>query len=302
MRRTVTGCADRSLRPARSRRLLVVAPSTVVVHWLAAAHGGPARGRHRDRRRVGTTTNATPTSARGGLLLPASVEHGDRASRWPRCLGCRWRLTTPCAGPGPGNAFDGEPTCLSVVRGCPAGGRLLRTWFQAEGQAWREIGLVCIRPVGPRDRVRGGRTVARASSEGIPRARSRGSSPRKESVTQIPVVFDSGQQAGSALGSRIARPARSTCRATPAWSWQFGDGPRRTRRPGRALSAGRGGARLPGPAGLPGGLHGDLVGDLRRGRARTVPGARAREPERRSDGSRWGRGGPCSATRDGPSG
>jgi hypothetical protein len=159
----------------------------------------------------------------GGLILPAGVEQGTR-QQVASCLGCRWRLTTPCAVPGPGNAFDGEPTCLSVVRGCP-GGRLLRTWFQEEGRAWREIGLVCIPPGGPLTVSEVGRGVRAAFERGIPALAPR-FQPTQGILTQIPVVFDSGQQAGGRtwLVELLGREVALT--ATPAWSWQFGDGAR----------------------------------------------------------------------------
>jgi PKD domain len=197
---------------------LLAAPTTTLVTVTPAQATRPA---------VGTETDVRGDDERdayvgsGGLILPASVEQATR-QQVASCLGCQWRLTTPCAVPGPGNAFDGEPTCLSVVRGCP-GGRLLRTWFQGAGQAWREIGLACIPPGGPLTVSEVGREVRAAFERGIPALAPR-FQPTQGILTQIPVVFDSGQQAGGRtwLVELLGREVALT--ATPAWSWRFGDG------------------------------------------------------------------------------
>ena len=111
------------------------------------------------------------------------------------------------------------------MRGCP-GGRLLRTWFQEEGQAWREIGLVCIAARLARSPCpRWGEGCGAAFERGIPALAPR-FQPTQGILTQIPVVFDSGQQAGRRtwLVELLGREVALT--ATPAWSWQFGDGAR----------------------------------------------------------------------------
>jgi hypothetical protein len=157
----------------------------------------------------------------GGLILPGSVDRDTRV-QVASCAGCRWRLATPCEVPGPGNAFDGQATCLSVVRGCP-GGRLLRSWFQADGQGWREIGLVCVPPSGPVTVADVGRAARARFEQGIPALEPR-FQPTQGILTQVPVVFDSGQQAGERTW-RLGLLGRDvTLSATPSWSWQFGDG------------------------------------------------------------------------------
>jgi hypothetical protein len=129
----------------------------------------------------------------GGLILPASVDPDTRRVV-ASCAGCRWRLATPCEIPASGTAFDGQPTCLSVVRGCP-GGHLLRSWFQGDGQPWRDLGLVCIPPGGPVTVADVGRELRGGFERGIPVLRP-GFQPTQGILTQIPVVLDSGQPAG----------------------------------------------------------------------------------------------------------
>lgn len=160
----------------------------------------------------------------GGLILPTTVD-ADTRSEVAGCPGCRWRLSTPCEVPGDGVAFDGQPTCLSVVRGCP-GGRLLRPWFQGLGQPWRPLDLVCVAPGGPVTVADVGRGVQEAFEQGVPRLRP-GFQPTQGVLTQVPVVFDSGQEAGVRRWRFDVLGRAVTLSASPLWSWQFGDGGRR---------------------------------------------------------------------------
>jgi hypothetical protein len=157
----------------------------------------------------------------GGLILPGTVSRHTR-HEVASCPGCRWRLATPCEIPGAGTAFDGQATCLSVVRGCP-GGRLLRAWFQGHGLPWRDVGLVCIPPRGPVTVADVGRRVRGSFEQGIP-AQRLGFQPRQGILTQIPVVLDSGQPAGPRTWDLDLLGRAVTLTATPAWSWHFGDG------------------------------------------------------------------------------
>lgn len=157
----------------------------------------------------------------GGLILPPSMD-SDTRREVASCPGCRWRLSTPCEVPDAGIAFDGQRTCLSVVRGCP-GGRLLRSWFRGDGQPWRELGLICVPPGGPVTVAQVGRAVRGSFERGIPVLRPR-FQPTHGVLTQVPVVLDSGQPAGVRTW-RLGLLGRDvTLSATPRWSWQFGDG------------------------------------------------------------------------------
>lgn len=155
----------------------------------------------------------------GGLILPGSVDMQTR-QQVAACSGCSWRLTTPCVASALGNAFGSG--CTSVVRGCP-GGRLLRSWFRPEGSAWRETGLVCLGPGGPVTVAAVGRAAADRARRGIP-----GLTPAFEPpagvVTQLPVLFTSGQAGGEQHWEWDLAGHAVTVSARPSWEWDFGDG------------------------------------------------------------------------------
>jgi PKD domain len=157
----------------------------------------------------------------GGLILPGTVDQHTRR-QVASCPGCRWRLSTPCEMPGSGTAFDGQRACLSVVRGCP-GGRLLRSWFQDGAPPWRELGLVCVPPGGPVTVADVGRAARARFERGIP-ALAPGFQPSHGVLTQLPVVLDSGQPAGTRTWRLDLLGRDVALSATPAWSWRFGDG------------------------------------------------------------------------------
>ena len=180
---------------------------------LPPAHAADVHGDDAGDRFVGT----------GGLVLPGSV--GQRVRHEvASCLGCAWRLTSPCAEPVDGVAFDGQPACLTVVRGCPSG-HLLRSWFRPEGGAWRDLGLVCLPASGPVTIRELGAAAGEAVARGVPEL-SAGAQPAGGVVAQLPVHFRSGQPAGpqawtvDLLGHGVAITAR------PVWTWEFGDGAR----------------------------------------------------------------------------
>jgi hypothetical protein len=158
----------------------------------------------------------------GGLLLPGSVDSRTR-TEVADCDGCSWRLSTPCIESAMGNPFDGEPACMSVVRGCPAMQRLLRAWFRPAAQRWREVGLVCVGSSGPVTVEQLGHRVRERFVEGIP-ASTPGFQPHVGVVAQLPVAFDSGRR--SADVERTYRVLGEVVRlmATPRWRWEFGDG------------------------------------------------------------------------------
>lgn len=204
------------MRPLPAALLLAIAATFVLV---APAHGAgtvvatgtDVRGDDERDAYVGT----------GGLILPGTVS-SDTRRRVASCPGCRWRLATPCETPGAGTAFDGQATCLSVVRGCP-GGRLLRAWFEGDGRPWQDLGLVCVPPRGPVTVAEVGRAVRASVEQGIPPLLP-GFQPSRGILTQVPVVFDSGQAGGSHTWRLdvLGRDVRLS--AVPSWSWQFGDG------------------------------------------------------------------------------
>ena len=193
--------------------------SLALIHGsCASAHAlprGPAADVHGDDENdvyVGT----------GGLLLPSSVGSSTRAEV-ATCGGCTWRLTSPCIEPALGNPFDGQSACMSVVRGCPAGQRLLRAWFRPADQAWRESGLVCLGEGGPVTVEQIGRRARDRFVQGVPEPVVR-FQPPAGMVTQLPVVFDSGQPAGTLTRSYRLMGEEVGLTATARWQWDFGDG------------------------------------------------------------------------------
>lgn len=158
----------------------------------------------------------------GGLLLPATVGVHERAEV-AECLGCQWRLSSPCLESDAGNAFSGTPICLSVVRGCPNRSELLRAWFSPRGGPWREIGLVCIGPTGPVTVVDLGMQVRDDLSRSVP-AQRLAFQPRRGVLTQLPVIFQSGQHAAGIDESLTLLGESIELRARPSWRWDFGDG------------------------------------------------------------------------------
>lgn len=204
------------MRPLLAALLLAIATTLVPVapvHGAAPVVGTETDVRGDDERDVYVGT--------GGLILPGTVNRGTRREV-ASCPGCRWRLRTPCETPGAGTAFDGQATCLSVVRGCP-GGHLLRAWFQGAGQPWRDLGLVCVPPAGPVTVAEVGRSLRGSVEKGIPSLLP-GFQPSRGILPQVPVVFDSGQAAGARTWGLDVLGRDVMLSATPAWSWQFGDG------------------------------------------------------------------------------
>jgi hypothetical protein len=157
----------------------------------------------------------------GGLILPGTVDETVRREV-ASCAGCAWRLTSPCVTSDLGTPFDGQPACMSVVRGCP-GGELLRSWFRPSGQPWRETGLICQRAGGPVTVARVGGVVADRIEETLP-ALSPGFQPARGVVAQLPVLFRSGQPRGATAIGMVILGQSVGITATPSWLWHFGDG------------------------------------------------------------------------------
>lgn len=169
----------------------------------------------------------------GALLLPTGAGGPDRHAA-AACGDCRWRFTTPCAAADVGRPFDGQVPCRSVSRGCVAGDRLLRPWLQIRGGPWRPLGVVCIGPAGPVTVVSMAVRVREALRTRLPGLAPR-HQPERGVVTQLPVLFDSGQAPGLVSWEPTLAGRRVSVRARAAWTWSFGDGASvRTTSPGGA--------------------------------------------------------------------
>ena len=203
-----------------SRFLSAVAWTAASLMWLVVtAAGAPAADVHGD-------DEADQYVGSGGLILPGTVATSTR-SEVASCLGCGWRLTSPCVESDAGNPFSGTPICLSVVRGCPDMAELLRAWFRPAGGSWREIGLVCIGEHGPVTIVGLEPAVRDRLVRQVPGQRAT-FQPRAGVVTQLPVVFDSGQPPGGLRAAFDLMGESVVLEATPSWRWEFGDGAARS--------------------------------------------------------------------------
>lgn len=158
----------------------------------------------------------------GGLLLPGGVET-DRRQQVASCSDCTWRLAAPCIRPAHGHAFDGQSPCLSVVRGCAAGQRLLRSWFRGPAGPWREVGLVCMGAGGPVTVAEVADAVHARAEHAVPSLEP-ARWPRAGLVVQLPVVFASGQPPGPQTWSPSILGRQVEVTAHPEWTWEFGDG------------------------------------------------------------------------------
>jgi len=155
----------------------------------------------------------------GGLVLPESVDATTRRVV-AGCGNCQWRLSSPCLEQPLGNAFDGQPTCLSVSRGCQVGS-LRRTWFRPEDRPWRDLGLMCLQDTPMTVESIGGR-VREDLVHHLPRL-AIGILPPTGVVTGIPTVFSSGQPGGRQSFAWRIQGREVTVRAVPTWSWHFPD-------------------------------------------------------------------------------
>lgn len=196
----------------RAVALLTVVLLVGLVSGTAGARAADVHGDDEADRYIGT----------GGLILPPSVGV-DLRTEVARCAGCGWRLSSPCQLVDAGNPFSGTPVCLSVVRGCPAMAELLRAWFRPVDGPWREIGLVCIGIDGPVTVLDVGRRVHDRIVATLPPQRP-SRQPARGAVSQLPVVFDSGQSSEGLSGALMLAGQAVTIAAQPAWRWDFGDG------------------------------------------------------------------------------
>jgi hypothetical protein len=156
----------------------------------------------------------------GGLILPPGV---DQSIRWSvaACRDCVWRVTSPCSDSSLGNAFDEQPTCRGMSRGCPDGS-MKQVWFRPVSGVWRDLGFMCLRdkPTTVADvaqQIRG-RLVHH-----LP-ALAPAHLPERGIVTQIPVILSAGQPEGplSFAWNVMGEPVRVS--AMPRWRWSFPDG------------------------------------------------------------------------------
>ena len=155
----------------------------------------------------------------GGLILPSSH---PRRTEVAECADCQWRLSTPCVELNVGQAFSGTTTCASVTRGCPDQQLILRIWFRSAGSAWQDLGVVCVGESGPITVRRLGEELRVRMARDLPPLRP-AAQPSRGAVTQLPVVFRSGQP-GRWAASLMLLGLPVEVVGDPMWSWNFADG------------------------------------------------------------------------------
>ncbi|MBI1351485.1 MAG: hypothetical protein GC156_10235 [Actinomycetales bacterium] len=202
---------------AHVRFLVVAIVATMMV--LGGADAATAAGGHPIGGPVHGDDLADEYVGTGGLILPGSVDASVRREV-SSCLGCEWRVTSPCARSDLGAPLD--RACAGVVRGCP-GGSLRRTWFRAADGPWRETGLVCLRQGGLLT-VRDARAaVLERLSRAVPALRPAAAPPRGV-LPQLPTYFDTGMPRGEQVFTFMVAGHALAVHAQPRWSWTFGDG------------------------------------------------------------------------------
>lgn len=151
----------------------------------------------------------------GGLVLPGSVDDDTRV-RVAGCRDCRWRLDDPCA--------EEASACMSVVRGCPRGQRLLRAWISEDrGATWVDLGVVCIPPEGVVTVAQVDEVLRDQFEAQLPPTTIR-FQPSTGVLPYLPVIFQSGQPQHlppivSTIADRVV-----VLHPVAQWSWRFGDG------------------------------------------------------------------------------
>ena len=151
----------------------------------------------------------------GSLILPEAIARPGRESA-AACPGCQWKATLTCDPVSP-------TACRGAARLCPNDHQWLKISLLRPGQSWQVIGSACFAPGGPISRSAFEYTLNEQVERAEPPLRP-SHRPRSGVVTQLPVVFDSGQ--GDAdrawTWTIVGMPVR--VQAQPVWSWQFVSG------------------------------------------------------------------------------
>lgn len=156
------------------------------------------------------------------IITPASVDATTRR-QLSECDDCAWRFAEPCISD-PDRTGEG---CTSVVRGCPAGRRLLRLWFTQRGEPWEDRGLVCLAENDIVDARRVGTEVRERFERRVP-GQSPSCEPPRGAVTQLPLVCASGQGGPHPGWNEALLGVDVQLHVAPTWTWDFGPGSRLT--------------------------------------------------------------------------
>jgi hypothetical protein len=174
---------------------------------------------------VETDPSSSAIVGHGAMILPTSFAPiGMSRSSASTCVDCEWALAPLCvAGPDPGTI------CAGATVGCAPEELRMRILVRRGGGSWENAGVMCVgegsRPV----------PVADFSDEVRDRFVDRLPQPRPSfqpdsgGLTNLPVVFASGQRAGVRTDDFDLLGYPVTVRARPSWEWTWGDGSPRLR-------------------------------------------------------------------------
>jgi hypothetical protein len=170
---------------------------------------------------VDSESESSAIVGRGGLILPVSfvsetTTRGDAAV----CATCEWMLVPMCS-----HSEVPDSVCAGATAGCPPEQlreRVLRR--AAPGGAWQRVGLVCVggdsRPVLVADVAE---QVRDRFVDRLPRPEPR-FQPAEGGLTNLPVVFRSGQRDGVRSDDFELLGLPVQVDASPRWTWRWGDG------------------------------------------------------------------------------
>jgi len=154
----------------------------------------------------------------GGLVLPSSADTQSRREA-VSCEDCSWIVSDACDTPY-GVAFL---HCQSAVLHCPPDSHERRAWMRHGDGQWYDHGLLCVTAGGPPTLASVGHQARGAFVQRLPPLLP-SLQPARGVVTQLPVLFDSGQPTGvTAIDVRLAG-VNVHLEARSHWTWTFGDG------------------------------------------------------------------------------
>jgi hypothetical protein len=154
----------------------------------------------------------------GGLVLPSSSDPQSRREA-ASCEDCAWLVSDACDTPY-GVAFL---HCRSDLLHCPPGSQEKRAWMRHGNGLWFDHGLLCVTPEGPPTLASVGAQARGAFVHHLPRL-APSQQPAQGVVTQLPVLFDSGQPSGAASLDVSVAGVGVHLEARARWTWTFGDG------------------------------------------------------------------------------
>ena len=156
----------------------------------------------------------------GAIVLPTGGERGHRQTA-ATCVGCRWRMTDPCAyATDPG----AEAACRTVEARCLDGGAMLRSFISRDGGVtWEYVGMHCIPESGPVTVASLGTQVQESFEREVPPGTIR-TQPATGVLPNLPVIFDSGQPERLEASEHVVVGMRVRLAPRATWEWDFGDG------------------------------------------------------------------------------